>query len=158
MKFMLNGAVTVGTLDGANVEICDAVGPENILIFGLLAEEAAALLHGGNYSPVSYYQQNENLREAMDQLSRGFGDGIQYQDLTQGLLIGYGGQADPYLLMADFESYANIQQKAGELYRDPAAWNRMSLQNIAHAGRFAADRAVRQYADTIWGVKASCGV
>ena len=153
MKFMLNGALTVGTMDGANVEIHGAVGDDNIFIFGLRADEVRDRLVDGTYSPSYYYQHDEELRAVLDMISAGFSDGISYQDITQSLLIGAGGQADPYMLLADFRSYVDIQEKAAAVYRDKRRWNRMSLMNIAGAGRFAADRAVAQYAEAIWNIR-----
>jgi starch phosphorylase len=148
MKFMLNGALTVGTLDGANVEISELVGRENIFIFGLTADEAARLRSLNAYSPISYYSRNSDLKYALDRLSGGFSDGNAYRDLVSPLL---GGQTpDPYFLLGDFDSYTQTQQAAGKAWLDRDTWNKSCLMNIARAGSFAADRSVREYAEKIW--------
>ena len=143
MKLMINGAVTLGTMDGANVEIYDAVGADNILIFGMNAEEVTRLQHAG-YHPGSYYQNNVEIRRVVDFINAGIG-GKQFPEIGQAIT-----NHDPYMVLADFEDYRRAQSRAVELYRDQPLWNRMSLMNISGAGRFAADRAVREYAQTIW--------
>ncbi|MCL2030056.1 MAG: glycogen/starch/alpha-glucan family phosphorylase [Oscillospiraceae bacterium] len=148
MKFMLNGALTIGTLDGANVEIDEFVGRENIFIFGLTAGEVDRLSREG-YSSSSIYSQSEPLRRVFDRLTAGVGpDGAEYGDIASSLLIN-----DTYMLLADFEAYCAVKERAGEKYRDAGAWNRSSLANIAAAGAFAADRSVSQYAEHVWGMK-----
>jgi starch phosphorylase len=145
MKFMFNGALTVGTLDGANVEISEFVGLEHIFIFGLTAEEADKLNRDG-YSSSAIYSQSEPLRRVLDHLTSGVGpDGAEYDDIAKSLLI-----YDTYMLLADFEAYCEIHDKACAKYRDAHAWNRSSLANIAAAGAFAADRSVGQYAEHVW--------
>lgn len=151
MKFMMNGALTIGTLDGANVEMHQQVGDENIFLFGLKAHEVREKKAAG-YSPYEYYIQNPQLKAAVDQISRGFSDGISYTDIANRLLFGNGGPADEYMLLADFESYREAQERAGRIYQSPALWNRMSLINIARSGIFAADRSIREYARNIWDV------
>ena len=151
MKFMMNGALTIGTLDGANVEMHQVLGDENIFLFGLRSDEVAEMSLRG-YSPHEYYMQNPILKAVIDQLSAGFDDHVSYSELAKGLLFGTGGAADQYFLLADFESYRAAQELAGTVYQDPAAWNRMSLINIARSGIFAADRAVAEYAQHIWHV------
>ena len=152
MKFMMNGALTVGTLDGANVEMHDVLGDENMFLFGLRADEVAALKREG-YVPQRLYGRDDTLRRAMDALRNGFRDGERYEDLYQRLLFGTGGSAaDEYLLLADFQSYCQAEARMAETYADPARWNQMSLHNIARSGIFAADRAVAEYADKIWHV------
>ncbi|MCI2057634.1 MAG: glycogen/starch/alpha-glucan phosphorylase [Oscillibacter sp.] len=152
MKFMMNGALTVGTLDGANVEMRDVLGEENLFLFGLRADEVAALRRSG-YLPQRLYARDEKLRRALDALRSGFRDGVTYEDLYKRLLTGGDGSpADEYFLLADFESYCAAEARMAETYGDPEKWNRMSLHNIARSGVFAADRAVGQYADTIWHV------
>ena len=151
MKFMMNGALTIGTLDGANVEIHEQVGDENFFLFGLHTEELAELRRRG-YKSYEYYLQNPALKAVIDQLSAGFDDGVSYGDLAKRLLFGNGCPADEYCLLADFESYRLAQQTAGRTYLDPKKWNRMALINIAHSGIFAADRSIREYADNIWHV------
>ena len=139
MKFMINGAVTLGTLDGANVEIHDSVGDDNILLFGMTTPQVNNLKANG-YHPHVYYDSNSALREAIQEIGT-----MQSTDLYNALLT-----RDQYMALADFDSYAAVQRKAMELYRDPKCWNRMSLVNIAKSGVFAADRAIRDYANTIW--------
>ncbi len=151
MKFMMNGALTIGTLDGANVEMHQVLGDENIFLFGLKAGEVDELLRRG-YRSYEYYLQNPALKAVIDQLSAGFDDGVSYADIAKRLLFGQGCPADQYLLLADFESYRTAQQLAGRTYLDPAKWNRMSLVNVARSGIFAADRSIRDYADNIWHV------
>ncbi len=151
MKFMMNGAVTIGTLDGANVEMHQVLGDENIFLFGLKAHEVAELKHNG-YKSYEYYIHNSDLRAVVEQLNLGFGDGISYDDIARRLLFGDGGPADEYLLLADFESYRDAQARAGQAYLDPKRWNKMSLMNIARSGIFAADRSIRDYAQDIWTV------
>ena len=152
MKFMINGALTVGTLDGANVEMHDVLGDENMFLCGLHADEVVAMKREG-YIPQRIYNENERLRRAMDALRAGFRDGVSYDDLYQRLLFGSGGSpADDYLLLADFQSYCDAEKRMVEAYQDKELWNRMSLHNIARSGIFAADRAVGEYADNIWHV------
>ena len=146
MKFMMNGALTVGTLDGANVEMHEVLGDENVFLFGLHADEVARLKAQG-YAPQRLYARDGALRRVIDQLKAGFSDGVSYEDLAQSLLL-----RDEYLLLQDFASYCAAEQRMAETYADREAWNRMSLHNIARSGIFAADRAVAQYADHIWHV------
>ena len=152
MKFMMNGALTVGTLDGANVEMHRLLGDENMFLFGLRADEVVERKASG-YVPQRYYSRDPVLARCLDALRKGFRDGVSYEDLYQRLLMGSGGSpADEYLLLADYASYCAAEQRMVETYEDPARWNRMSLLNIARSGDFAADRAVREYADNIWRV------
>ena len=152
MKFMMNGALTVGTLDGANVEMHEVLGDENMFLFGLHADEVQNLKREG-YVPQRLYNHDPNLRRAMDALRSGFRDGVSYDDLYQRLLLGAGGSpADEYLLLADYASYCEAERRMVETYADPIKWNRMSLHNIARSGIFAADRSVAEYADNIWHV------
>ena len=143
MKFMINGAVTLGTLDGANVEIHEAVGDDNILLFGMTSSQAEALKREG-YNPRLLYTNNAVLHGAVDEMRRGFG-GAGFPEIADSLV-----GTDPYMVLADYESYAAAQEKSAQLYGDAARWNRMCLTNIANAGRFAADRAIREYAENIW--------
>ncbi len=147
MKLMMNGALTVGTLDGANVEMKDAVGADNIYIFGLGADDVANLRMAG-YNSALCYAGNERLRSAVDRLGRGF-SGEPFDDLKNYLLAGQG-MADPYMCLADFDSYRLMHEKMYSDYLDRSGWSRKSLMNIAGSGFFAADRAVREYADRIW--------
>ena len=151
MKFMCNGALTLGTLDGANVEMAEEVGMDNIFIFGLRANEVEEMWNKG-YNASLYYNQNEKLRKIIEMLIRGF-NGESFSDIANYLLIG-SPVADPYMCMADFESYATTQQKVKDLYAtDQERWAKISLNNIAHAGIFSADRSIKEYADRIWNLK-----
>ena len=150
MKFMMNGALTVGTLDGANVEMHDLLGDDNMFLFGLHADEVEHLRH--TYDPNLLYQRDPVLRRVLDQLKVGFRDGVTYEDLFQRLVTGVDGQADQYMVLADFAAYCEAESRMRHTYRDRETWNRMSLTNIARSGVFAADRAISQYADTIWHV------
>jgi len=151
MKFMMNGALTIGTLDGANVEMHQRVGDENFFLFGLKTEEVNEMRRRG-YKSYEYYMQNPALKAVIDQLTVGFDDGVSYAGLAKRLLFGNGCPPDEYFLLADFESYRSAQLSAGRTYLDPKTWNRMSLINIARSGIFAADRSIRDYADEIWHV------
>ncbi|MGX8710560.1 MAG: glycogen/starch/alpha-glucan phosphorylase [bacterium] len=142
MKFMINGAVTIGTLDGANVEIHDAVGDDNILLFGMTAAEVDALKP--NYDPRTYFNGSPAIKQAVEELNTGFCC-VKFNDIADSLL-----NHDPYMVLADFDSYANAQKRAEALYGDAKGWQRMCLVNTANAGRFAADRAIREYAEKIW--------
>ena len=150
MKFMMNGALTIGTLDGANVEMHEVLGDENMFLFGLKADEVAHLRH--TYDPQLLYQRDPVLRRVVDQLKTGFGDGVTYEDIWQRLVMGGDGPADQYMVLADFAAYCDAEERMSRTYGDRAQWNRMSLLNIARSGIFAADRAIAQYADTIWHV------
>lgn len=151
MKFMMNGALTIGTLDGANVEMHQQVGDENIFIFGLTASEVATVRH--DYRAYEYYTRNPRLGAVVDQLSTGFHDGVSYSELANRLLFGAGGSpADEYMLLADFESYCKAHELAGDTYRNRTLWNQKALINIARSGLFAADRSIREYAKNIWNV------
>ncbi len=152
MKFMFNGALTIGTLDGANVEMHEAVGDDNFFLFGLRAHEVERIQREGSYNPSAIYQHNEPLRRVLDMMSQGFDDGVSYADITQSLLIGTYGVPDPYMLLADYDSYVAAQQRVSDAYGDAAHWNAMSLRNIAAARRFASDRSIRDYAKGIWKV------
>ena len=146
MKFMMNGTLTVGTLDGANVEMHEVLGDENMFLFGLHADEVVRLKREG-YTPQKLYTRDESLRCVIDKLKQGFSDGSTYEDLASRLLL-----SDEYMLLQDFASYCAAEQRMAEAYSAREEWNRKSLYNIARSGIFAADRAVKQYADTIWHV------
>ena len=149
MKFAMNGALTIGTLDGANVEIRDAVGPENFFLFGLTAEEVGKLKASG-YSPRSIYEANPALREAIDLIDSGFfsdGDRELFRPLVESLL-----NRDDYMLFADYQAYVDCQQRVSEAYRDQKNWTRMSILNSARVGRFSSDRSIREYCRDIWNV------
>jgi len=147
MKFMINGALTLGTMDGANVEMAQAVGSDNIFIFGLRSEEVDELWKTG-YSSLAYYQGNERLRGVMDTLGRGFA-GNSFTNIVGYLLYSYG-ISDPYMCLADFDSYFSVSDRVRRTYSDQTAWTQKSLVNIAKAGFFASDRSIREYADNIW--------
>ena len=150
MKLMINGAVTIGTMDGANIEILEAVGPENIFIFGMTAKEVEELW-AAHYDPGDYCKKNEKLIKVTDSLRAGF-DGASFEDIA-GYLLSGGFAPDPFLCLADFNSYARAHALLEAAYKDPAKWNRMSLCNIASAGIFSADRSIKEYAENIWNVK-----
>lgn len=151
MKFMINGALTIGTLDGANVEMAQAVGDENIFIFGYKSNEVDEIWRNG-YSSSRYYNENPKLRRIIEALIIGF-NGQSFADIANYLLTG-SPVADPYMCMADFAAYSVTQQKISKLYsKDKLLWNKMSLNNIAAAGIFAADRAIAEYASNIWNLK-----
>ena len=139
---MINGAVTLGTLDGANVEILESVGSDNAIIFGMTTPEVRQLQKQG-YNPAVYYNNNHIIKQAVDGVRSEFG----FNDIAD-----YLAAKDTYMVLADFADYSMTQQKASRLYLDTNTWNRMSLVNIAKAGRFAADRSIRDYAETIWGI------
>ena len=146
MKMMLNGAVTLGTLDGANVEISERVGSDNILLFGLKADEVGDLRKSG-YNPGAYYNADTELRKVVDALRPGF-CGVSFNEIFDSL-TGH----DPYMVFADYRDYCRAQGEADALYRDRARWNSMSLRNIAEVGIFSADRAIGEYAKNIWETK-----
>jgi len=151
MKFMINGALTVGTLDGANVEMAERVGEENIFIFGLKSDEVAQIWRNG-YSSSAYYNKDSMLRKVLETLIVGF-NGESFADIANYLLTG-SPVADPYMCMADYDSYVLTQNRISDLYaNDKRSWNQKSLRNIAAAGYFAADRAIKEYADNIWHLK-----
>ena len=151
MKFMINGALTIGTLDGANVEMAERVGDDNIFIFGLKADEVKEIWNHG-YNSTVYYNQNAYLRKIIESLIVGF-HGCSFAEIANYLLRN-SRIADPYMCLADYESYALTQQKMSALYRsDKMGWNRKSLMNIASAGYFSADRSIRDYAENIWHLK-----
>ncbi len=150
MKFMINGAVTIGTMDGANVEIHERVGDENIFIFGLFADEVARLYKEG-YRPTNYYNTDKRIKTIIDMLRSGIG-GVSFGEIADSLTVGRGGQADPYMCLADFASYCDAQNRLNATYLDKYRWGRMSMVNIAKAGFFAADRSVEEYATRIWNL------
>jgi starch phosphorylase len=150
MKFSMNGALTIGTLDGANIEIREEVGAENFFLFGLSAEEVYALQARG-YRPTDYYNGNQGLRDVIDLIRSGFfsrGDTELFRPLIDGLLY-----HDPYLLLADFQSYMECQDKVAAAYRDTERWTRMSILNTARSGKFSSDRTIGEYCAEIWRVK-----
>ena len=143
MKLMMNGAVTLGTLDGANVEICEQVGEENMFLFGMREHEVTALKQRG-YRPGDYYRDNPRIRRAIDFMNRGFG-GQSYGEITGSLT-----QRDPYMVLADFDAYCEAQARSAQVYNDKDAWAKMAFLNTAHSGLFASDRSIADYSNTIW--------
>ena len=148
MKLMINGAVTLGTLDGANVEIREAVGDENIFLFGMTADRVALRLREG-YHPGRIIEQDAIVKKAIQYLEQGVG-GAHFPELIH-TLTGLG--QDPYMTLADFTDYHRAQQKVQSTYADRNRFNRMSLENIAGAGIFSSDRSVREYCRNIWHVE-----
>jgi starch phosphorylase len=152
MKLMINGAVTIGTEDGANVEIHEVVGDDNIFIFGMNVQEVEALKQSGTYNPWSLCHSNPSLERIFNMLTKGI-NGAAFGDIANALTTGYNGVADPYYVLADFEDYKRAQREMQEAYKDKKRWNRMALVNTAKAGLFSADRSVLEYAQDIWGIK-----
>jgi starch phosphorylase len=152
MKLALNGALTIGTLDGANIEMKDEVGEDNIFIFGLNADGVAALRAKG-YDPWDIYNTNAELRQALDMIAGGYfsPDAPHRFRPVFEALTGYG---DHFLLLADYASYIACQERVDALYRDPEEWSRHAILNVAGMGRFSSDRTIREYAETVWKVKA----
>jgi glycogen phosphorylase len=149
MKFAMNGALTVGTLDGANIEIREAVGYENFFLFGLTAEEVERKKAEG-YTPRGIYDSNPELLEAIDLIDSGFlsgGDRGLFHPLVESLLT-----RDDYMLLADYQAYVDCQQRVSDAYSDLNDWTRMSILNSARVGRFSSDRSIREYCRDIWNV------
>ena len=149
MKLMLNGAVTLGTMDGANVEIYEAVGEDNIYIFGMKTPEVQQLQKQG-YVPQNFYNNNAEIRKILDFANQNGIGGKMFHEVTSTII-----HHDPYMVLADFEDYRNTQQRIAKDFLDRDNWNKMSLMNISGAGRFAADRAINEYAQNIWNTKSA---
>lgn len=150
MKMALNGALTIGTLDGANVEIKEEVGNDNIFIFGLTTPEVAALK--ASYNPWDYYHSNPELKQVLDMIGTGFfsvEEPHRYQAIFDNLLH----KGDHYMLLADYESYIATQDKVGQLFKDKDAWAKKAILNVANMGKFSSDRTIGEYANRIWNVK-----
>jgi starch phosphorylase len=150
MKFSLNGALTIGTLDGANVEIREEVGPENFFLFGLDADQVCELKSKG-YRPRAIYDQNAALREVLDFIASGAlagADASLFRPLVDNLL-----NEDPFLVLADYQSYVDCQQQVSDLWLDPQAWTRKSILNVARMGKFSSDRSIRDYCERVWKVQ-----
>ena len=155
MKLALNGALTIGTLDGANIEIRDEVGADNIFMFGLNATEVAELRNKG-YNPWDYYYGNEELRQVLEMIGSGFfspDKPDRFLPIIDALTDG----GDHYMLLADYAAYAECHEKIEALYRNPAEWARKAILNVAGMGKFSSDRTIREYAEKIWGVEAVMG-
>jgi starch phosphorylase len=151
MKLALNGALTIGTMDGANIEICEAVGSENIFIFGHNAEGVSDLRASG-YRPRDIYEHDPELRLALDQIRTGFfsdGDPHRFSDIFH-TLVDWG---DHYMVLADFAAFAAAQDAVDARFRDPRAWTASAIENVAGMGRFSSDRTIDEYAKNIWRVK-----
>jgi starch phosphorylase len=150
MKFSMNGALTIGTLDGANVEIREEVGAENFFLFGLTAAEVHKVKAEG-YNPREYYNSNSELKKAIDLIASGYfskGDVALFKPLVDSLI-----HHDAYLVLADYQSYLECQQRVSQAYLDKEQWNRMSVLNVARMGKFSSDRSIREYCEDIWRVK-----
>ena len=152
MKFSMNGALTIGTLDGANVEIRDQVGADNFFLFGMQVEEIEALWASG-YQPWKIYENNESLRNAIDLIASGHfsrGDLDLFRPLIDSLLY-----HDPFMVLADFQAYADCQQRVGETYGDQERWTKMALLNVSRMGIFSSDRSIAEYCEKVWRVSPS---
>jgi len=150
MKFAINGALTIGTMDGANVEIREEVGAENFFLFGLTAEEVVKVKAGG-YRPRDYYKKNRALREVIDFVASGAlgrGDAGLFRPIVENLL-----DHDPFLLLADYQAYIDAQERVSALWRKPKAWTRSSILNTARMGKFSSDRSIRDYCERVWDIK-----
>jgi len=148
MKFILNGALTIGTLDGANVEIREEVGEENFFLFGLKAHEIMEMHQ--TYNPRKYYEEDENLRQIINQLSKGYFSPMEpelFYPIVKSLLEG-----DRFFVLADYASYINCQENVTNVYRDEERWTKMAILNVARSGIFSSDRAIREYAEKIWKI------
>ncbi|HOJ44327.1 MAG TPA: glycogen/starch/alpha-glucan phosphorylase, partial [Syntrophorhabdaceae bacterium] len=149
MKFALNGAITIGTLDGANIEIMDEVGEENFFAFGLKAQEIMNLR--SSYNPRRYYEGNEELKKAIDQIRDGYfspGQPNLFQPIVDALL-----QRDEYFVLADYASYVECQERVSRAYLDSERWTKMAILNVARSGIFSSDRCIKEYAEKVWGIK-----
>ena len=148
MKFALNGALTIGTLDGANVEIKEEVGDENIFIFGLTVEQVEELRRQG-YNPYLYYQSNHELKRALDQIRDGFFSPEQpglFQPIIQALLE----QGDYFMVLADYEAYVKKQEELEQVYKNQKEWTKKAIYNVARVGKFSSDRTIKDYNNEIW--------
>jgi starch phosphorylase len=150
MKFCMNGALTIGTLDGANIEIREEVGAENFFLFGLNAQEVQTLKSQG-YNPMDIYHSNPELKAVLNLISDGYfsgGDRELFKPLVNSLL-----HSDPYMLMADFQSFLDCQNQVNHAYLDTEHWTRMSILNVARSGKFSSDRTIKEYCQDIWKIK-----
>ena len=153
MKFMLNGALTIGTMDGANVEIVEEVGEENTFIFGLSSDEVIAFEHNGQYNPREIYNTDSEIRAVLTQLVDGtyaMGNPEEFREIYNSLLDGTDGRADMYFILKDFRSYAEAQKKVEAAYRNTTGWARSAMLNVAKCGKFSSDRTIEEYAKDIW--------
>jgi starch phosphorylase len=154
MKFMLNGAPTLGTMDGANVEIVEEVGAENAFIFGLSADDVIRYENEGGYHPEDYFNNDQDIRRVLMQLINGeycHNDPEMFREIFDSLLnTNCSDRADTYFILADFKSYAAAQERVEKAYRDEAGWAKMAMLNMASCGKFTSDRTIQQYVDEIW--------
>ena len=153
MKFMLNGAITIGTMDGANVEMYEEVGEDNIFIFGMSSDEVIAHEHNHDYNPMAIYNNDGEIRRVLNQLVDGTyspNDHELFRELYNSLLSNSNEVADRYFILADFRDYANTQRKINKYYQDKDAWTRSAILNVASAGKFSSDRTIQEYVDDIW--------
>ena len=157
MKFMLNGAITIGTMDGANVEMYEEVGADNIFIFGMSADEVINHEKYRDYNPMDIYNNDADIRKVLNQLVDGtysYGDRELFRELYNSLLSNIGGQvADRYFTLADFRAYANAHKKVEEYYKDTENWAKSAILNVAHVGKFSSDRTIQEYVDDIWHLR-----
>lgn len=155
MKFMANGALTIGTLDGANVEMREEMGDDNIFIFGMTVDEVMALEKKG-YNAWDFYNSNAALREVLDQVRDGHfasnGDKDMFRPIWDSLMV----HGDKYMLCADFQAYIDCQKRVSETYKDQKKWLTMAVNNIASVGKFSSDRTIREYAKDIWNSECRC--
>ncbi|UII55317.1 glycogen/starch/alpha-glucan phosphorylase [Cytobacillus spongiae] len=150
MKFMMNGALTLGTLDGANIEIKEKVGDDHIFIFGLTAQEVLNYYQNGGYQSLEYYHHDQRIRQVVDQLTNGFFEGLDdFEVIYDALLM----ENDQYFVLRDFASYANTQREVGNAYENQERWLKSSVINIAKSGYFSSDRTIKEYATDIWGIQ-----
>jgi starch phosphorylase len=150
MKFAMNGALTIGTLDGANIEIREAVGAENFFLFGMTVEDVQRRLAQG-YRPFDHYRADEELQEAIDAIAGGAfsgGDRELFKPIVENLL-----GSDPYMVLADYRAYVDCQDAVARAWRDAERWTRAAIRNVAHMGRFSSDRSIRDYCREIWHVE-----
>lgn len=154
MKFMLNGALTIGTMDGANVEMVQEVGEENIFIFGMSSEEVIAHERNRDYDPMNIFNCDQDIRKVLMQLINGFyspNDPEMFRELYNSLLNTKSTRyADTYFILQDFRAYADAQRRVMEYYRDEKAWAKSAILNVAHSGKFSSDRTIQEYVDDIW--------
>jgi starch phosphorylase len=150
MKFAMNGALTIGTLDGANIEIREEAGAENFFLFGLTAEEVYALKAKG-YKPMTYYDNNPELKKVIDRIAQGYfshGDRNLFKPIVDSLL-----ERDEYMLLADYQAYIDCQEEVTQAYQKPEKWTKMSILNSARMAKFSSDRTIKEYCEEIWQVK-----
>ena len=150
---MLNGALTLGTMDGANVEIVEEVGAENAFIFGLSSDEVIEFEHNGQYNPREIYNTDSEIRAVLTQLVDGTyapGNPEEFREIYNSLLDGEGGRPDMYFILKDFRSYAEAQKKVEKAYRNEAGWARSAMLNVAKCGKFSSDRTIEEYATELW--------